>query len=56
MSLKFSDYSLRNNLSKIILVVISIVLIALLKWLAVPAIFIAYIILSLTSGKAHSRT
>jgi len=56
MSLKFSDYSLRNNVPKIILVVTSIVLIALLKWLAVPAIFIAYIILSLTIGKAHPRT
>jgi len=56
MSLKFSDYSLRNNLSKIILVVISIVLIALLKWLAVPVIFITYIILSLTTGKVQPKT
>ena len=55
MSLKFSDYSLRNNTSKIILIVVSIVLIALLKWLAVPAIFAAYIILSLTVGKSQPR-
>ena len=47
MSLKFKDYSIKNNLPKIILLVISIVLVLLLKWLAVPAIFILYIALSL---------
>jgi CDP-diacylglycerol---serine O-phosphatidyltransferase len=47
MSLKFKDFSLKNNIPKIILIVISIVLILLLKWLAVPAIFILYIAVSL---------
>jgi len=56
MSLKFSDYSIRNNRGKIILVVASIILIALLKWLAVPVIFITYIILSLTTGKVQPKT
>jgi CDP-diacylglycerol---serine O-phosphatidyltransferase len=56
MSLKFSDYSIKNNLSKIILLVVSVLLIVSLKWLAVPAIFIIYIILSLTTGRAHSKT
>jgi CDP-diacylglycerol---serine O-phosphatidyltransferase len=47
MSLKFKDYSLKNNIPKIILLLISIVLILLFKWLAVPAIFILYIAVSL---------
>jgi len=56
MSLKFADYSLRNNLSKIILVIVSILLIVLLKWLAIPIIFVAYIILSLFRIKGPSRS
>jgi len=56
MSLKFSDFSVRNNLSKIILLIVSIVLIVFLKWLAVPAIFIVYLILSLMAGKTQSKT
>jgi CDP-diacylglycerol--serine O-phosphatidyltransferase len=56
MSLKFADFSMKNNLSKIILVVVSILLIVLLKWLAVPLIFVLYIILSLISVKGQSKT
>lgn len=47
MAFKFNDYTLKNNIPKIILIGIGIVSILLLKWLAVPIIFIAYIILSL---------
>jgi CDP-diacylglycerol---serine O-phosphatidyltransferase len=47
MALKFTDASLKNNLPKIILLVFSLVAVLLLKWLAVPVIFIGYIILSL---------
>ncbi|MBN8786299.1 MAG: CDP-alcohol phosphatidyltransferase family protein [Terrimonas sp.] len=47
MSLKFKDYSFKNNSSKWILLAIAAVLIILFKWLAVPFIFIAYILLSL---------
>jgi CDP-diacylglycerol---serine O-phosphatidyltransferase len=47
MGLKFKDYSLQNNIPKIILVIVAIVSIVLFKWMAVPVIFIAYIILSL---------
>ena len=47
MAMKFKDYSLKNNMPKIILVVIAILSAVVLKWLAVPIIFIAYIILSL---------
>ncbi len=47
IALKFKDTSLKNNLPKIILVVIGALAAIFLKWLAVPIIFIAYIILSL---------
>lgn len=46
MALKFSDFSLQNNLLKYILIIISIIAIVALHWLAVPVIFIIYIVLS----------
>lgn len=47
MALKFKDFSVKNNLPKIILLVGAIVSALLLGWLAVPVVFILYIILSL---------
>jgi CDP-diacylglycerol---serine O-phosphatidyltransferase len=47
MGLKFKDYSLQNNIPKLVLLVIAIIAAVLFKWMAVPVIFIAYIILSL---------
>ncbi len=47
MGLKFKDYSLQNNIPKLILLIIAIIAVVLFKWMAVPVIFIAYIILSL---------
>lgn len=47
MALKFKDYSLANNLPKIILAVAALVAALLLKWMAVPVVFIFYILLSL---------
>jgi len=47
MALKFKDFTLKNNLPKIILLVIAIAAAFLLQWIAVPVVFIAYIILSL---------
>lgn len=47
MGMKFKDYTVKNNLPKIILVVLSIILVILFKWAAVPLIFITYILLSL---------
>lgn len=47
MALKFKDYSLKSNLPKILLLAASVILILLLKWLSVPAIFILYIAVSL---------
>ena len=47
MALKFKDFTVKNNLPKIILLVIAIAAAVLLQWLAVPVVFVAYIILSL---------
>lgn len=47
MALKFKDFSVKNNLPKIILLAVAVVCALLLQWLAVPVVFIVYIILSL---------
>ena len=47
MSLKFKDRSLKNNIPKYILAAISIVAAIVLKWIAIPVVFIAYVIVSL---------
>ncbi len=49
MGLKFKDYALKNNLPKLILIVIALVSAVFLQWIAVPVIFIAYFILSLVN-------
>ena len=47
LSLKFKDFSLKNNLPKYILVIIGIVAAIFLQWIAVPVILLAYVIVSL---------
>lgn len=47
MSLKFKDYSFRNNSTKYILAIFSVAAIVLLKWFAVTAIVLFYVLLSL---------
>lgn len=47
MALKFKDRSIKGNLPKLILAGFSLLCILFLHWLAVPVIFIGYIILSL---------
>jgi CDP-diacylglycerol---serine O-phosphatidyltransferase len=47
MSFKFRNFSLRNNLPKYLLLLVGIASVVLLKWLAVPVIFIAYVLVSL---------
>jgi CDP-diacylglycerol---serine O-phosphatidyltransferase len=47
ISLKFTDYGFRKNMPKWLLLIVVIVSAFFLKWLAVPLIFIAYILLSL---------
>jgi CDP-diacylglycerol--serine O-phosphatidyltransferase len=50
MAMKFSGGA-KDNLPKIILAIIAIIAAILLHWLAVPVIFIIYLILSLTIKK-----
>lgn len=52
MALKFPDFTVKNNLPKIILLVIAIIAALFLQWIAVPVIFIIYVLLSLTIPKA----
>ncbi len=47
MALKFKDFHLKNNIPKIILAVVAIIAALFLHWLAVPIVFVVYIILSL---------
>ena len=57
MALKFKDYTIKANLPKLILLVLAIVSAVFLKWLAVPVVFIFYIIVSLLSEKrSFNRT
>lgn len=54
MALKFPDISIKNNLPKIILLAIAIIAGILLQWLAVPVIFLFYIVISLSTSKIKS--
>lgn len=47
MSLKFKDFTLKNNLPKYLLVVISIASIFIFTWMSVPVMILAYVLLSL---------
>ena len=52
MGLKFRDFTVKSNLPKIILIVCAVILIILFSWLAVPLIFLLYIVLSLALKKS----
>ena len=47
MALKFKNFSVKSNFPKLILLLAAIIAAIFLKWLAVPVVFILYIILSL---------
>lgn len=47
MALKFTDRTLKGNFPKLLLLLIAIIAAVIFKWLAVPVVFISYIILSL---------
>jgi CDP-diacylglycerol---serine O-phosphatidyltransferase len=55
MALKFRDVSWRNNWPKAALVVLALLSAVFLKWLAVPVVFVFYIIVSLVAQDG-SRT
>lgn len=47
LSLKFREYSFKNNSPKYILVVFALVAILVFKWMAIPVIVLVYVLLSL---------
>ena len=47
MALKFKDYSIKNNLPKLLLLIIAVVAFVMVKWLAIPITVLAYVLLSL---------
>ncbi|HTQ26827.1 MAG TPA: CDP-alcohol phosphatidyltransferase family protein [Puia sp.] len=47
LALKFKDLSVKNNFPRFLLLVTAIVALIFLKWLAMPVIFVFYIVLSL---------
>jgi len=55
MSLKFVDFTFKNNIPKIALLIIAIITAIFLQWIAVPVVFIFYIILSLSTIKMKSE-
>ncbi len=46
LGFKFKDFSVKNNLPRYLLLLIGIAALLLLKWLAVPVIFVAYVLVS----------
>jgi CDP-diacylglycerol---serine O-phosphatidyltransferase len=50
LALKFSNYSFKDNASRYILLIIA-VLAAFAGWIAVPVVFILYVILSIITAK-----
>lgn len=56
LAFKFSNYSVRDNKFRYALIILSIVLILFLKWLAVPVIFLLYIIFSLLARPKAAAT
>jgi CDP-diacylglycerol--serine O-phosphatidyltransferase len=51
MSLKFKDYSFKNNQPKFILAIAAIILAIIFQWTAVPMIYLLYVVLSLLLRK-----
>lgn len=48
LALKFKGFNLKNDLPKLILLIVTIIAALLLHWLAVPIMFIVYVLLSLS--------
>ncbi len=49
-SLKFKDYSLKNNVIKYIFLITTIILLVLLKFIAVPLVIFVYVMLSIVEN------
>lgn len=51
MSLKFPDFTFKNNKSKVILFIIAVIALIFLHWLAISVIFLFYVLFSLFNSK-----
>jgi CDP-diacylglycerol--serine O-phosphatidyltransferase len=51
MSIKFRNYDLKQNWEKFAIIAIGLVTALLFRWMAVPVVFVVYIVLSLLSQK-----
>ena len=56
MALKFRDYSIRGNWPKLVLLALAVLSAIFLRWLAVPVVFIFYIIVSLVAEQKKKTT
>lgn len=54
MALKFKGFDLKKDWTKFLLIAIGLITALLFQWLAVPVVFIAYIVLSLSTQKKSS--
>ena len=55
MALKFKDYGLRSNWPKVALLVLAVLAAVFLRWLAVPVVFVFYIIVSLVAPSGENK-
>ena len=55
-SLKFKDYSVKNNVIKYLFLVVSLCMIIFLQYLSIPLIILLYVILSIFSNVANKAT
>lgn len=56
MALKFKDNTMRGNWPKLLLVVLAVLSAIFLRWLAVPVVFVFYIIVSLMVSTKNKTT
>ena len=49
-SLKFKEYSIKNNLIKYLFIVVSLLMILFLKYISIPLIIVIYVVLSIISN------
>ena len=54
-SLKFKDYSWKNNIAKYVFLILSVVLIIFLKTVAIPMIIILYVIISIVDNSMNKN-
>jgi len=52
-SLKFKNFSLKNSAIEIIFITVSLILVILLKFVAIPSIILFYVFLSVIDNKLH---